>query len=129
MDKTVKIWDAATGQCVSTFDTGQTLRYLQFDELTSNYLRTDVGTLDLRPAAHATVGVASSSLASSSQLTGYGLSGDGTWIVYKGHNLIWLPSEYRPTSSAVSGTTVVIGCSSGRVLIFMFAEGNPVSKW
>ncbi|KAK3934411.1 hypothetical protein QBC46DRAFT_273847, partial [Diplogelasinospora grovesii] len=58
---------------------------------------------------------------------GYGLNSNGTWITYQGQNLLWLPPEYRPSSSAVSGTGVVIGCPSGHVSFLKFSEVNPVS--
>jgi hypothetical protein len=34
--------------------------------------------------------------------------------------LLWLPAEFRPDQSAVSGSTVVIGCSTGRVIFIRF---------
>lgn len=57
--------------------------------------------------------------------TGYRVSQDGTWITWNGENLLWLPSEYRPVSRqnwAACGTTLVIGCASGRVLFFGFSD-------
>ncbi|EYE91369.1 uncharacterized protein EURHEDRAFT_518395 [Aspergillus ruber CBS 135680] len=47
----------------------------------------------------------------------FGLNTDGTWIARNGQNVIWLPSEYRPRSFALTSSTMVIGCTSGRVLI------------
>jgi len=60
------------------------------------------------------------------EATGYGLSDSDPWISYKGENLLWLPPEYRPSSFAISGTGFLIGCSSGRVLIFKFSNEVPV---
>src|SRR5206468_867064 len=51
----------------------------------------------------------------------YGLSSDGSWIAWHGRNVLWLPSEYRPSCSAVSEPTVAIGCPSGRVLVIHFS--------
>ncbi|KAH6964732.1 hypothetical protein EDB82DRAFT_510907 [Fusarium venenatum] len=33
--------------------------------------------------------------------SGYGISGDGVWVVKDGMNMLWLPPEYRPEQSAV----------------------------
>ncbi|KAH6974017.1 hypothetical protein EDB80DRAFT_527150, partial [Ilyonectria destructans] len=55
------------------------------------------------------------------QRQGYGISDDGVWITYQGRNLLWLPSEYRPVTSAIAASTVALGCISGRVLLFRFS--------
>ncbi|KAF7171564.1 hypothetical protein CNMCM5623_003939 [Aspergillus felis] len=57
---------------------------------------------------------------SETQIHGYGLSPDRTWITRDGYDFIWLPAEFRPECSAVQGNTVAIGCRSGQVLIFGF---------
>lgn len=127
-EKTVKIWDLNTGQCEWTLKVGD-CDWLQFDEVNSNILHTNLGTLDLLPRASES----SSSLAipgglASPRRVGYGLKDDRQWITFDGHDLLWLPPEYRPDrfTSAISGTTVAIGCSSGRVLILTFSESNPL---
>ena len=124
-DKTVKIWDPATGQCISTLEIGQVAHYLQFDKSISHHLHTDVGTFDLRPSTSSAVLTATSPncLPSSPLPVGYGLNSNRTWITYQGQELLWLPPEYRPSSSAVSETVLAIGCSSGRVLTFKFLDG------
>jgi WD40 repeat protein len=125
-DKTVKIWDSATGRCVSTLNIQ--VYNLQFHESNSNFLHTNLGTFDLQTAAIATVFGLAPTDRSSPIAVGYGLSSNRAWIMYQGENLLWLPSEYRPSSSAISGTVVSIGCSSGRILLFTFADGNPISQ-
>lgn len=54
--------------------------------------------------------------------TGYGINSDGSWITFwdgwERRNLLYLPPEFRPSSSATSDSTPAIGCPSGRVLIF-----------
>ncbi|KAF7116900.1 hypothetical protein CNMCM5793_005530 [Aspergillus hiratsukae] len=54
------------------------------------------------------------------EVYGYGLSPNHTWIAHDGQNILWLPPEFRPQCWAVQGHMVAIGCSSGRVLIFGF---------
>ena len=129
-DKTVKIWDPATGQCISTLEghrmTGGTVNDLQFHESNSNLLRTNLGTFDLGALTISTVFGPAFTGRSSPIAVGYGLSSNGTWITYQGVNLLWLSPEYRPSSSAISGTAVSIGCSSGRVLIFTFTDSSPI---
>jgi hypothetical protein len=41
-------------------------------------------------------------------------------MTYNSENLVWLPSEYRPSCSAVSGKTIGIGVGSGKVWICNF---------
>ncbi|KAL2138077.1 hypothetical protein VTI28DRAFT_7495 [Corynascus sepedonium] len=123
-DKTVKIWDPATGQCESTVDIGHSIHHIQFHTSNADLLRTECGTLDLRHGANPSLAPVSTDRPLS-KVVEYGLSNNNTWITYQEENLIWLPPEYRPASFAASGTAVSIGCSSGRILIFQFSDGNP----
>jgi hypothetical protein len=45
------------------------------------------------------------------------VSSDGAWITYNSENLVWLPSEYRPSCSVVSGKSIGVGVRSGKVWI------------
>ncbi|KAK3935023.1 hypothetical protein QBC46DRAFT_272617 [Diplogelasinospora grovesii] len=56
---------------------------------------------------------------------GYHISSDYMWIMRDSENLLWLPSEYRPWCSGVAGSTVAIGCASGRVLMITFRAEGP----
>ncbi|EXL51561.1 hypothetical protein FOCG_09485 [Fusarium oxysporum f. sp. radicis-lycopersici 26381] len=116
-DKTVKIWDATTGHCLATLDVGTYLNPIRFDR-TGTRLITDDGTFDLNLLSTA---LPPSGLLHHPQRQGYGISADGKWITYQGRNLLWLPSEYRPATSAIAASTVALGCSSGRVLLFWFS--------
>ena len=51
---------------------------------------------------------------------GGALSSDGAWITYNSENVVWLPSEYRPSCSAVSGKTIGVGVGPGKVWICNF---------
>ncbi|KAK3305077.1 WD40-repeat-containing domain protein, partial [Chaetomium strumarium] len=124
-DETVKIWDPATGQCVATLEIGR-IDSLQFHEYNPDLVHTDLGTFDLKTVGICTAFDPTSTDRSSPAAIGYGLSSNGTWITYKGENLLWLPPEYRPSSSAISGTAVSIGCSSGRILFFIFTDSNLI---
>ncbi|KJZ69826.1 hypothetical protein HIM_10779 [Hirsutella minnesotensis 3608] len=120
-DGTVKIWDAATGACLQTLEGGRAMAYLVFDPMTNSRLSTDIGvlSLDLSPA----IDNQSTEEASSRHLThcGYGISADATWIMKDRQRMLWLPQEYRALASAVMGSTVGIGCRSGRVLVMRFS--------
>ncbi|KAL2198599.1 hypothetical protein P885DRAFT_32988, partial [Corynascus similis CBS 632.67] len=121
-DETVKIWDPLTGQCVSTLELGHSMNDLRFHEFNSDLLYTERGTFDVHVADPALLPASADHLLP--KPVGYGLNRNNTWITYQGENLLWLPPEYRPLSSAIIGTTVSVGCFSGRVLIFRFSDGN-----
>ncbi|KAJ3557562.1 hypothetical protein NPX13_g9901 [Xylaria arbuscula] len=55
---------------------------------------------------------------------GYGISRDRSWVTLNGKNLLWLPADCRPGQSAVFGTTVAIGTSSGRIVIMRFSSAE-----
>lgn len=43
-----------------------------------------------------------------------------TWVTHKMENVLWLPSEYRGTCSAVRSNVPALGQVSGRVAFFEF---------
>ncbi|KAI9778784.1 MAG: hypothetical protein M1839_007874 [Geoglossum umbratile] len=120
-DKTVKIWDASSGECLQTLSIGMALFNISIDT-TGLYLQTEIGTIAIDVSTTSTPSVTDPQ---SSQHKGWGLSSDRAWITYDLENLVWLPSEYRPSCSAVSGNTIGIGVGSGRVWICNFNVNNP----
>ncbi|KID95169.1 WD40/YVTN repeat-like-containing domain protein, partial [Metarhizium majus ARSEF 297] len=56
------------------------------------------------------------------QETPYSVGEDGSWVELNGQKLLWLPVDYRPTRWAVSKSTIVLGCKSGKVCIIRFAN-------
>ncbi|KAK2469157.1 hypothetical protein H9L39_19255 [Fusarium oxysporum f. sp. albedinis] len=123
-DNTVKIWDAATGACLQTLNVGAELSRLSFDPTTNSRLCTDIGLLNLdspnlTPAVN--VQPTEEAILQRANHSGYGISTDRVWVVKDGKNMLWLAPEYRPVKSAVVGSTVAIGCSSGRVLVVKFS--------
>jgi WD40 repeat protein len=139
-DNTVKIWDAQTGACLQTLESYGWGGNLSFDA-TGSYLHTDSGFVLLRnsptPSPTTSTDVAASASLSLSaiqqsqplQYQAYGISSDRFWITRRSQNWLWLPPTYRPTCSAVSqsGLALVLGCRSGRVLIFGFTPGDSNS--
>ena len=117
-DGTVKLWDAATGQCLQTFSFQKIFSSLSFDA-TGLCLCTDIGTicLDKASVAYATTVQAPPH---HPRFRGFSISADEAWITQDGQKLLWLPPEYRPTWSAVTGSTMALGCASRRVLFLRF---------
>jgi WD40 repeat protein len=121
-DSTVKVWDASSGKCLQTLAIRKVLFNISFSAAGS-CLHTEIGAIVID---------ASSALCITSNVTkpqgpryqGGGLSSDGAWITYNSENLIWLPSEYRPSCSAVSAKTVSIGVGSGKVWMCNFNVEN-----
>ncbi|KAH7190423.1 WD40-repeat-containing domain protein, partial [Fusarium oxysporum] len=108
-DKIVKLWDTVTGWCERTFETSLKVHYLSFSS-TGSQLYTDVGAFSLGPLTSAL----SSSIQKALSIC---FSADKAWIMRNSERLLWLPPEYRPTKSAVMGSSTAIACSSGRVLL------------
>ncbi|KAL5359312.1 hypothetical protein BJX96DRAFT_56435 [Aspergillus floccosus] len=137
-DRTIKIWDARTGACLQTLEGHYRGGSLSF-HTTGSYLHTDLGVVALHnpPVPTTSTDIAASVSQSLSatqesqtlQYHGYGISSDGLWITWRSQNWLWLPPTYRPTCSAVgqSGLALVLGCQSGRVLIFGFTPGDSNS--
>lgn len=105
-DGTVRIWDAGNGTCL------QILKNFESSTLF------DPGT----PGNTAWTGTSNiQRICETPQHPTYGLNSYRTWITRNGQNVIWLPPEYRPSTFALTSSTMVIGCRSGRVLIFGFS--------
>ncbi|KAG7424474.1 Vegetative incompatibility protein HET-E-1 [Fusarium oxysporum f. sp. raphani] len=122
-DKTVKIWDTATDMCVQTFEIDRAITSLSFDPITNSLLSTNIGllNLDLPALPPAIDNRSTDATLRSVRHSGWGISTDSVWIVKDGKGMLWLPPEYRVMSSAVVGSTVAIGCGSGRVPVMKFS--------
>ncbi|KAJ6276584.1 hypothetical protein J3E71DRAFT_395008 [Bipolaris maydis] len=116
-DQTIKLWDVSSSTCLETITVGNTIFDLSFDA-TGAQLVTETGTINIQ-----TLETSSPSMMGfpgpARRLTdlGTGFSSDGIWIQHDGRNMLWVPSEYRPSCSAVCRTMVGIGVGSGRVWI------------
>ncbi|OWT42589.1 vegetative incompatibility protein HET-E-1 [Pochonia chlamydosporia 170] len=117
-DNTIRIWRADTGECTQTIDIGLSASILSFDPannrlLTSNGAFTILG----MPSGFNSTDTPGPRVGGLARHTGYGISLGKPWVTFNGENILWLPMDFRPTCSAVSESTVVIGCNSGRVLV------------
>jgi WD40 repeat protein len=113
-DRTIRIWDASNSTCLQTLEVGKALYTISFDA-TSSCLYTEIGTIAIAPSLPLTTTVIKPP-----KYQGGGLSSSGAWITYSSKNVVWLPSEYRPSCSAVSANTVAIGVGSGKVWMCSF---------
>ncbi|KAF7514113.1 hypothetical protein GJ744_004438 [Endocarpon pusillum] len=115
-DHTIRIWDASSGDCQYTLSIGKPLYNISFDT-TGSYLHTELGLLAID--APSALNITPDRIERKNpRYQGVGLSSNRAWITYNSENLIWLPPEYRPSCSAVSGRgTMGIGLESGKVWI------------
>jgi WD40 repeat protein len=98
-DGTMQIWDASNGECL------QTLK-VHNGEVSSAHLISILASLQsdktvTKPQQFVFQGAATSS--------------DFTWISDNAQNLLWLPTEFRPSCAALSGRCVGLGTGTGKV--------------
>ncbi|KAF1971137.1 hypothetical protein BU23DRAFT_590766 [Bimuria novae-zelandiae CBS 107.79] len=102
-DRTVKIWDASSGACLQTLEGySSTVKSAGLVSIFA-FLHSETVTKPQQAVRQGTV-----------------LSLDSTWISNNGQNLVWLPTEYRPSCSTLSGTCVGLGTRSGKVWMCWF---------
>ena len=111
-DNTVKIWDASSGVCLQTLHIGRSLYKLSFAP-NGSHLYTDTGTIIIQSPEVSSTNDTEEPRRPLYQ--GTGLSADSMWIKHADNNMLWVPSEYRPSCSSVSGSTVAMGVGPGRV--------------
>jgi len=114
-DKTVRLWNPATGEEVETLEQGVAVYQLRFSS-DSQCLETDKGILRLH-SCPVTERSAAPKFAGDIFLS-------EDWITCDGRNFLWLPYDYRGTCSAFRSNLLVIGQSSGQV---HFIECSPLS--
>jgi hypothetical protein len=103
-DRTIRLWDVATGAALLTLEVGEVVQALSFsvDRLC---IERDRGLLAVP----------------SCSILARGLFVKEHWVALGMNNLLWLPSEYQPSCAAVHGNIVGIGNGSGRVSILELA--------
>ena len=118
-DRTVKVWDRESGACTQTL------------EGHSDWVKSVAFSPDGQEIASGS-GENDKRVCEPRYSYGYGLSTDQRWISRHEQNVLWLPPDYRPSSSAVwccpshistmsdsciPESIVALGCRSGRVLV------------
>lgn len=112
-DKTVKIWNTGSGTCLKTVDVLKPLYQISFNA-TGSYLHNEIGAIKIdAPFISDDKIVVTESQQSHGQSVA--LSSDKAWLTLNSKRLVWLPSEFRPSSIAISGRTLGIGGGSGKV--------------
>ncbi|KAF1978729.1 NACHT-domain-containing protein [Bimuria novae-zelandiae CBS 107.79] len=101
-DRTVKIWDASSGACLQTLKGHGSVSSANLVSILAS-LHSETVTNSQQPIRQ-----------------GPAISSDITWISNNNQNLLWLPTEYRPSCSAISRTCVGLGTGSGKVWIYYF---------
>ncbi|EXU97777.1 phosphorylase, AAA and WD40 domain protein [Metarhizium robertsii] len=116
-DGTARIWHINTGECVQYFHVGTRTTMLSFGR-DSRQLITDHGTFMLQGMSPMRRGLLDSVECSiRAQETPYSVGEDRSWVEFNGQKLLWLPVDYRPGCWAVSKSTIVWGCPSGKVFL------------
>ncbi|USP79361.1 uncharacterized protein yc1106_06635 [Curvularia clavata] len=110
-DETVKIWGVSSGTCLHTLNISMSLSRLSFGS-TDTVLHTEIGTVII-PSSQ--VSSSADVAVSKPQYQNVSLSPDGVWVMRAGVKRLRIPSEYRPSCSAVSGALVGMGVGSGKV--------------
>jgi WD40 repeat protein len=109
-DRTVRLWEAATGTCRSTLESpSRTITYVDFSP-DGQVLRTDKGDIPLPQTPVVT------SL-SRPQPQFFYVQVQNQWILRNQQRFLWLPPEYRSTSTAVREDIACLGLISGRVVL------------
>ncbi len=101
IDRTVKIWDSKTAMCIKTVNLGLALSPFSC-HYTSSLFLTDFGFTALDPSFMPEISLL---VTPQTCLQDYRISQNGTWITRGSEGVLWLPPEYRPSCSAVAGST------------------------
>lgn len=126
----LRLWDLATGTCLSTFEFGEGFYHLDSDESGSS-IRTDRGFLTFQHPLSSTLAPSEDSRSQAVQI-GVGLSADKTWVTWDECKILWLPPIYRAKewvfNTRVTGPRIVIGLSLGRPFISITVDEIALSQ-
>ncbi|OAR04464.1 hypothetical protein LLEC1_04423 [Akanthomyces lecanii] len=116
-DGTLRIWSVETGKCKQVVATESFSETLEFDGQGSRIL-TDTGAFRVADwlSGEMTRYTERSGVGIRGDISG-DISGDFYAVTWDGKRVLWLPFEYRPCCSAVSGSTIALGSDSGKVTI------------
>ncbi|KAJ4293140.1 hypothetical protein N0V90_008422 [Kalmusia sp. IMI 367209] len=114
-DQTVKIWDTSSGELLQTLRVGKVVLVKTFDSTGFCIHTEDAAIIISNSATPNKTTAITGTQPPEYQYTA--LSSDKTWITYNSNNILRLPLQYRPLSSAVSGHIIVFGSTSGEVWI------------
>jgi uncharacterized protein with WD repeat len=107
-DQTVRLWDPAMGASLLKLEIGF-VRELFFSS-DSQYLNTDKAQLSIGPLDPGVISPRPKGRRGEREIFV-----NEAWVVQRMKKILWLPSEYRATSTAVWNNILAIGHASGRV--------------
>jgi uncharacterized protein with WD repeat len=119
-DRTVRLWDLATGALLQTLETANYFRQLSFSS-DGQYLNTDMEQLGIGSQSSSVIPPRSKSVREREIYV------NETWVVQEMEKVLWLPSDYRATCTAVRNNVLVMGHASGCVSILGFDVAKPRS--
>ncbi|KAF2621718.1 WD40 repeat-like protein [Macroventuria anomochaeta] len=108
-DKTVRVWDAKTGQPLHTLELTNRVRKVAFSR-DGAHLKTSRGSM-LLPLA--TLSTSTFPPKSSVERIFVGHS----WLTVNSQDTLWIPADCRPSHTDVHSCRVAFGYTSGRVLL------------
>ncbi|GAW14635.1 hypothetical protein ANO14919_040380 [Xylariales sp. No.14919] len=126
-DKTVRLFSTKTGFCYQTVYIGTRSWSISFSRdskcllLDNCSIALDYPSEQTPSAESALIDVTGPVIRKRNFRIGYGILTDDPWVTLNGKNLLWLPVEYRPVSLKISGSTIIIGTWSGKVIILRFS--------
>ena len=132
-DKTVRLWDAATGATLQTLE-GHT-HYVTSVAFSPDGKQVVSGSIDqtVRLWDMATGAALQTLEGHTDAVTSVTFSPRGKllpilqvfnhWVVEGNTNIIWLPPDYRESFLATQNRSLVLGHSSGRISFFSFEKG------
>jgi WD40 repeat protein len=109
-DKTVRVWDAVTGER-QKHQTSTVVSRITFSD-DGNSLRMNIGQLDI-----STTPITVRAPTADAQPA---LLLKSSWIKYCGAGFLWLPHEYRDVCYDACGPLLVVGQASGAISFFSF---------
>ncbi|RKK24130.1 hypothetical protein BFJ66_g15940 [Fusarium oxysporum f. sp. cepae] len=124
LDKTIRIWDTETGDCDDIVPVDGYVDVLSFTS-DGRGIVTNCGAFALPGGSQSRAGPVMPWQSSEAPILA---CTDSTWVMAAGKDLLWLPPECRNGQVAVSGSTVVIGCQSGRVVLLGISMA-AVEQW
>ena len=112
-DRTVRLWNPATGEQLQKLEVSAIIRIVSFSskgpflETDRGFLKVDCYTPLVSPQTDPITEIFVTE----------------QWVTRDLKKLLWLPSEYRPICSAFQSNFLVLGCSSGQLIFLQF---NPL---
>ena len=110
-DKTIKLWDPASGVLRHTLEGHGPIYKLSFAD-DSSYLETDLGIVNIPPS------YVNDNPVHPAKIEVRVLDRD--WVAIQDRKILWLPASYRPTCVVTRNGIFVMGHASGHVTFFEF---------